>query len=44
MFNKTTTADGKVYYYTLEKTGYGEPMKVYHMFDAESNHVTFDSY
>lgn len=44
MFNKTTTADGKVYYYTVEKTGYGEPVKVYHMFDADSNHYTFDSY
>ena len=44
MFNKTTTADGKVYYYTVEKTGYGEPVNIYHMFDAESNHVTFDSY
>ena len=44
MFNKTTTADGDVYYYTLEKTGYGAPVKVYHMFDANSNHYTFDSY
>lgn len=44
MFNKTTTSDGNVYYYTLEKTGYGAPIKVYHMFDANSNHYTFDSY
>lgn len=44
MFNKTTTKDGKVYYYTKEKVGVGEPVTVYHMFDAESNHYTFDSY
>lgn len=43
-FNKTTTADGKVYYYTVEQTGLGTPTKVYHMFDGQSNHYTFDSY
>lgn len=44
MFNKTTTKDGQVFYYTLEKVGYGDPVKVYHMFDSESNHHTFDSW
>ena len=43
-FNKTTTADGKVYYYTVEQTGLGTPVKVFHMFDGQSNHHTFDSY
>lgn len=43
-FNKTTTADGKVYYYTVEQTGLGTPTKVYHMFDGQSNYYTFDSY
>lgn len=43
-FNKTTTADGKFYYYTLEQTSLGNPIKVYHMYDKESNHYTFDSY
>ena len=44
MFNKTTTKDGKIYYYTKEKIGMKDPVNVYHMFDAESNHYTFDSY
>ena len=43
-FNKTTTEDGTVYYYTEEKSQYGKPRKVYHMFDEQSNHYTFDSY
>lgn len=44
MFNKTTTNDGKTYYYTEEKSEYGKVHKVYHMFDEQSNHYTFDSY
>ena len=46
-FNKTVTEDGSVYYYTTEKIGTGalaKEVKVYHMFDSDSNHVTFDSW
>lgn len=46
-FNKTVTEDGSVYYYTTEKIGTGtlaKEIKVYHMFDSDSNHVTCDSW
>jgi hypothetical protein len=44
MFGKPKkTSNGKFYYYTKEKIGVGEPVTVYHMFDAESNHYTFNS-
>lgn len=42
--NKTTTKDGQTFYYTEEQDGYGEIVKVYHMFDSQSNHYTFNSY
>lgn len=46
-FNKTVTEDGSIYYYTTEKIGTGtlaKEIKVYHMFDSASNHITFDSW
>lgn len=42
--NKTTTKTGETFYYTEEQDGYGEIVKVYHMFDEDSNHYTFNSY
>lgn len=42
--NKTTSSDGNIFYYTIEKNEWDEPVKVYHMFDKQSNHYTFDSY
>ena len=44
LFKKTTTADGQTFYYTEEKIGNNPSVKVYHMFDSDSNHYTFDSY
>ena len=44
-FNKTTRgSDGKVFYYTVEQNKFGENIKVYHVFDKDSNHYTTTSY
>lgn len=44
-FKKTVTDDGTTLYYTVEKTGDSDPVKVYHMFEKDtSKHHTFSTY